>query len=181
MLLMLSKSYDPLARGLHFVMACIILYTLSAGFLSHLVSESIFAVLSILNMSLATLALPIFCLRYVWAFFRITPKLPSSIPQWQQSFAKLCHSLMYLFMLAVFLSGFLMLEKPYSFFWLFDIQNPISRPIINAFFFEAHVILCCVLAIMVILHLLAVIKHHYLNKNEVIKLMFPHVKSNKAL
>lgn len=169
----MSKPYDLFARSLHFIMACIILYTLNAGFLSYLVSKPFFDILSVLNMSLATLALPLFCIRYVWAFFRETPALPDTIPNWQQSFAKLCHSLMYLFMFAVFLSGFMMLEKPYSFFWLFDIQNPITSPIINAFFFEAHVIICRVLAIMVILHLLAVIKHHYVNKNEVIKLMFP--------
>jgi len=173
---MKAKPYDLLARMLHFIMAIIIIYTLIAGFLSHLVSRYVFDILSVLNMSFATLAVPIFIVRYIWSFFRSTPELPSSIPFWQRKIAKLCHSLLYLTILGVFMSGFLMIKEPYQFFWIFIIQNPVSNIIINAFFFKAHIFLCFTLSFMVLTHILAVIKHHFYYKNNVVELMFPASK-----
>lgn len=172
---MTSKSYDLLARSLHSIMACIIIYTLLAGFVSHWVSPKIFEILSVLNMSLATLAVPIFCIRYVWAFFRQTPDLPNSIPCWQKSAAKFIHSLLYVFMFTVFVSGFLMLKTPYPFLWLFTIQNPISNIAVNAFFFQLHILLCLGLAGIVCIHIFAAIKHQFYNKNNVLALMFPRL------
>lgn len=177
---MVIKSYDLFARALHSIMAIIIIYTLIAGFASHLVSKYVFDILSVLNMSFATIAIPLFILRYFWSFFRVTPNLPKSIPNWQKQFAKLFHSLLYLIILSVFLSvflsGFLMLKQPFQFFWLFRIQNPVSDTIINTFFFKAHISLCFLLAAMVLVHILAVIKHHFYNKNNVVELMFPASK-----
>ncbi len=172
---MTSKSYDLLARVLHALMACIILYTLIAGFTSHFVPPDVFAILSILNMSLATLAAPLFCIRYLWAFFRQTPDLPNNIPSWQKRVAKLTHSLMYVFMFTVFASGFLMIKAPYSFFWIFTIQNPVSNPAINGFFFQLHILVCLGLAGLISIHIFAAIKHQIYNKNNVLALMFPNL------
>lgn len=172
---MTSKPYDLLARSLHSIMAGIILYTLLAGFASHLVPSKVFNILSVLNMSFATLAAPIFCIRYIWAFFRQTPDLPHCIPSWQKSVAKCLHSLLYLLMFSVFVSGFLMLKAPFYFFWLFAIQNPISNIAVNDFFFQLHILLCLGLACAVFIHILAAIKHHVYHKNNVLALMFPNL------
>jgi cytochrome b561 len=154
-------------------MAVIIIYTLIAGFISHLVNPIIFNTLSVLNMSLATVAVPIFCFRYIWSFFRVTPELPLSIPKWQKQSAKLIHSLLYLIIFGVFISGYLMLKVPFQFFWLVTINNPISDIVINTFFFKLHIMLCIFLSFMVSIHILAALKHKFYNQNNVLELMFP--------
>lgn len=103
--------------------------------------------------------------------FRETPELPDTIPNTQKSMAKLAHGTLYLVMFVVFVSGFLMLKHEYPFFWLFTIPNSISNAEVNAFFFMVHRFGCATLASLVLLHALAALKHHFVNKNDVLKSM----------
>nr|VVV03772.1 Cytochrome b561 [Aliivibrio wodanis] len=165
--------YDIFSRLLHWIMAVVIIYATIAGYVMHLVMDSpkIFSFLSILNMSLATIATPLLILRYLWSHFRSEPTMPNSIPKAQKNIAKLVHSLIYLVMFLVFSTGYLMLGEPYSFFWLITIENLISNPEINQFFFVVHRISCILLASFVVLHAGAALKHHFLSRNYVLKMM----------
>lgn len=171
-----SNQYDFFARLLHIVMAIIIFYTLIIGYSLHFLSPNLANILSTLNVSVATIAIPLFLARYLWTFFRITPELPQSIPKLQRGFAKLWHSLMYQIIFLVFISGVLMLTKPIDFFWVVHIENIISTPQVNQFFFLLHRISCALLTIMLIIHIAAVVKHTVISKNDVIRLMFPKNK-----
>lgn len=166
-------TYDKFAKWLHWCMAFIIIYTSIAGFAMHLVvdKQAIFSFLSILNMSLATVAAPLLIIRYGWSFFRKNPTMPSSIPTLQMSIAKLVHSIMYLLMFVVFTSGYLMLEKGYALFWLIEIDNIIKHQVINQFFFDLHRFTCRTLLLIIVLHILAALKHHFIAKNKLLHLM----------
>ncbi|MGF1754857.1 cytochrome b/b6 domain-containing protein [Vibrio makurazakiensis] len=154
-------------------MAVVIIYATVAGYAMHFVMDqpAIFSFLSILNMSLATVATPILVIRFIWSHFRIEPKMPSTIPTLQKSVAKLAHALIYLLMFLVFSTGYLMLKEPYSFFWLVTIDNIISSPEVNQFFFISHRVSCALLVALVSLHAAAALKHHFISKNYVLKMM----------
>ncbi len=175
---MTINSYDPIARFLHHVIALIIIYTLVAGYCLHFTSGALKDFLSILNMSLATLATPVFIVRYIWRFLRNTPNLPKTINEFQQKLAKFTHSIMYLIIFLVFVSGFLMLSQPFEFFWFINVPNIINNAEVNEFFFYLHIGLCLTLSVLVTLHILAVIKHTFYHKNLVIRLMFPKKQHN---
>ena len=97
--------------------------------------------------------------------------MPNTISITQKSIAKLAHSVIYLVMFVVFVSGFLMLKHEYSFFWLFTIPNPVTSIEVNEFFFIVHRISCAILAISVALHAAAALKHHFVGKNDVLRSM----------
>lgn len=154
-------------------MAFIIIYASIAGYVMHLVidNKALHSFLSVLNMSLATVATPILAVRYTWKFFSHCPKMPEGISALQTSVAKLVHSLLYLLMFIVFLSGYLMLTQNYSLFWIVEVPNMINYPQVNQFFFTVHRATCMALFLAITLHVLAVVKHQYIAKNHVLKLM----------
>ncbi|WP_390241993.1 cytochrome b [Vibrio sp. R78045] len=154
-------------------MAFVIIYATTAGYVMHYVTShpELFSFLSMLNMSLATIATPLLIARYIWSHFRSSPEMPLSIPKRQQCVAKLTHSLMYLVMFMVFSSGYLMLKEPYSLFWLTNVNNLITEPSINHFFFYLHSASCITLACLIVLHISAALKHHFVSKNYVLRMM----------
>ena len=170
---MKTDSYDLFSKILHWSMAFIIIYVSIAGYVMHLLIEAsaLHSFLSVLNMSLATLATPLLVVRYIWKFFRSTPDMPRSISSIQMSIAKLVHSIIYLLMFIVFLSGYLMLTQSYSFFWIVDVDNVINNSDINQFFFTVHRIACLTLFLAVVLHVFAVLKHQFIAKNNVLQVM----------
>ncbi|MGF1845975.1 cytochrome b [Vibrio lentus] len=168
-----NPRYDLLSRVLHWVMASVIIYATVAGYVMHFVTSKpeLFSFLSVLNMSLATVATPLLAIRYIWSHFRSTPPMPSSVAAGQICIAKLAHSLMYLVMFMVFSTGYLMLKEPYSLFWLATVDNLITDPAINSFFFYLHRTSCIALACLILLHISAALKHHFVSKNYVLKMM----------
>ncbi len=70
-----NPRYDLLSRVLHWVMASVIIYATVAGYVMHFVTSKpeLFSFLSVLNMSLATVATPLLAIRYIWSHFRATP------------------------------------------------------------------------------------------------------------
>ncbi|MFA0283048.1 cytochrome b, partial [Vibrio sp. 10N.222.55.F12] len=97
--------------------------------------------------------------------------MPTSVPEGQKCVAKLAHSLMYLVMFMVFSTGYLMLKEPYSLFWLVSVNNLITDSAINGFFFYLHRASCIALACLIVLHISAALKHHFVSRNYVLKMM----------
>ncbi|WP_019615847.1 cytochrome b [Psychromonas ossibalaenae] len=170
----MNTHYDILSRALHWVMAIVIIYASFAGYAMHLVIDShpkIFHFLSVVNMSLATAASGLYIIRYIWKFFRQPLVESQQIRTHQHSIAKLVHSLLYFLMFIVLSSGFLMVKYDYSFFWLFPVENMISNPEINDFFFLVHRFGCAFLALLVLMHAGAALHHHFIKKNNIMHRM----------
>ncbi|MCG7588679.1 cytochrome b [Photobacterium sp. OFAV2-7] len=175
--------YDTFSRFLHWAMALVIIYTSIAGFSMHLVQEShpkVWHFLSVLNMSLATLAIPLFIVRLVWRYFRHEPDLPEEIPLKQRQLAKMTHSLIYFVMFMVFSSGLLMLDKGYLLFGILFIPNVITESSVNELFFQIHRYSCISLALLVLAHACAALKHHFIGKNDVLRCMTSGSRSKKS-
>lgn len=168
---MTRTYYDLFSRFLHWAMAIVIIYATIAGYVMHLVIDdypAVFHVLSVINMSMATLITPLFFIRWGWKYMRNAPPAPQVA---HHKIAKLVHSLLYFMMFLVFVSGFLMLKESYSWFWLYQINNPVSSADINQFFFTLHRYSCVVLAGLVILHVSAALHHHWIKGNKILHRM----------
>ena len=166
------RRYDVLTRLFHWIFAGVILYASVVGFsLAHISNRPLHDLLSRLNMSLATLLIPLLPLRVLWKFRRIEPPPPSGVPAAQLKLAHGVHGLMYLAMLLVLSSGFLMVPNGYSFFGLVTIPTPFTKgPLTDALFF-VHRTGCALLAALVGLHVLAVLKHQMVNRNDILRRM----------
>ncbi|MEZ9527052.1 cytochrome b [Enterovibrio norvegicus] len=173
---MIQKRYDALSRVLHWSMALIIIYATIAGYVMHLVIDShpaIFDVLSVINMSLSTIAAGLFVVRWVWRSFRPKVKTMASGTVLDRNIAKFVHGILYSLMFFVFVTGFLMLKEPFWFFWLFKIPNIVSEPAINAYFFTLHRVSCALLAFTVVVHIAAALYHQYWMRDNIIERLLP--------
>ncbi len=164
--------YDGLARFLHWIFAAGIIYASIAGYtVARLSSGPERDVLSRLNMSIATVLIVLFPLRVYWKFARIEPRALPGVSQAQRTLANGVHALMYVTIFVVLASGFLMVPNGYSFFGLVEIHTPFVNGPLTEEFFVIHRAACALLAGLVMLHVLAVVKHQLISRIDVLRRM----------
>jgi cytochrome b561 len=116
-------------------------------------------------------------LRLLWRLTHAAPPYPASMPVWQKSAANALHGLLYVLMFAVPLSGYfytLAAGYPVVYFGLFELpvliaKNPELSPILKGL----HYWLNMALAASVAAHVAAALKHHFIDRDGVIKRMMP--------
>jgi cytochrome b561 len=117
------------------------------------------------------------CLRLLWRLGHKAPTYPASMAAWQQSAANVLHGLLYLLMFAVPISGYfytLAAGVPVVYFGLVELpvliaKNAELKPVLK----EVHFWLNMTLAGCVGLHVAAALKHHFIDRDGVIKRMMP--------
>jgi cytochrome b561 len=122
-------------------------------------------------------------LRLLWRLKRAPPALPSGMSRIELIAARWTHLAFYVLLFAMPLTGWMMSSaKNYSVSWfgLFTWPNLIS-PNEHAFDLlrSTHHLLSDALLAIAILHILAALKHHFWNKDDVLIRMVPFTKSEK--
>jgi len=112
-------------------------------------------------------------LRAAWRLMRVIPAFPSSMPQWEKLAAHASHLALYGFMFMLPITGWLMSSAagfPISFFGLFTLPTIIhSNKYLQSFFKTTHEYLAYALIALLCLHVLAALKHHFIDKDEILK------------
>jgi cytochrome b561 len=119
-------------------------------------------------------------IRLLWRVTHPAPKLPSNMPAWERISAIATHHSLYLLMFAIPLTGYffsLSAGYPIVLFGILPLpvlieKNTDLAPILA----EVHEILAYVLAALVLLHAMAAIKHHWLDKDDVLSQMLPFLR-----
>lgn len=125
------------------------------------------------GMTLLMLAI----LRLCWKLGSLQPQWPVQIPSYERWLGKLTHWGLYIIILALPLSGWLMSSAakiPVSYFGLFyfpDLIAPDKNLVKLAK--QVHEILSWLLLLLLSLHVLAVIRHHFLRKDDTLYRMLP--------
>lgn len=119
-------------------------------------------------------------LRFLWrAFAERPPLLPSAT--WQRRIAKLSHFLMYLLMFAIPISGWVMSSAggfTVTYLGLFPLPDLVAKDKqLFELLKEVHEILNFTLLGLVILHVLAVLKHQFIDRDATLARMVPWLKS----
>jgi cytochrome b561 len=119
------------------------------------------------------LALMLVIVRFSW---RIMNKVPSlNIPLFEIIAARTVHWLFYVFMFALPITGWLITSAaglPVSFFGLFVLPNLVSAdPQSLTLYEEIHKWLGYALIATFFLHTAAALKHHFINKDDILKRM----------
>jgi cytochrome b561 len=112
-------------------------------------------------------------LRILWRLINPQPKLPKNTPNWQAKAANLNIFFLYLCMLVMPLSGFIMSSfggHPISIFNLFTIPA-FEKHQVAGLMHETHEILAWGIAASVTLHILGALHHHFILKDTVLKRM----------
>lgn len=117
------------------------------------------------------------CLRLVWRLWNPAPAYPHTMSKWQQQAAGGLHGLMYILMLAVPLSGYfysLSAGVPVVYLGIIPLPvliapNPELKPILKLVHYTLNVVLLGGFC----LHVLAALKHQFIDRDNIFKRILP--------
>ncbi|HEV7813761.1 MAG TPA: cytochrome b [Janthinobacterium sp.] len=117
------------------------------------------------------------CIRLLWRKFNAPPAHPASIAVWQRQAADGVHMLLYILIFAVPISGYLYTLSagvPVVYLGLFQLPvfmdpNPEWKPVLK----NVHYVLNMTMAAAVALHVLAALKHHFIDRDGTLRRMLP--------
>ena len=171
-------DWGSLARLLHWVIAALLVLQFVLAWTADEMPEESAQRLTLIarHVSFGITVLALAVARILWRFGNPTPAPPAGARRWEISVAHATHGILYLLLLAIPITGGLMSAAhgdPVS--W-FGVQLPslvskgaaIGRPA-----HEAHEVLGYVMLVVVGLHVLAALKHHFVARNDVLRRMRP--------
>lgn len=127
---------------------------------------------------LSVLALTV--LRIAWRLLNPPPPLPAGMPGWQVTASRWSHRLLYLLMILVPLGGWMMvsvspLDFPISWFGLFEWpQLPLANnKELADQLSEGHELFAKLLIALAVVHLLAALKHQFVDRDDLLARMWP--------
>ena len=116
-------------------------------------------------------------LRLTWRLLGSTPSLPDSTPAWQRRAAHFSHFLLYGLLLVIPVLGWLMSSArnfPVSWFGLVTLPDFIEpNRAAYEFLHDAHEFAAMLLAALALLHVAAALKHHFIDRDDVLRRMLP--------
>jgi len=176
--------YTGVAQSLHWIIAALIVTQFALAWTADdlplgLHKLALLARHKSFGMTILMLAIA----RVLWRLANPPPDLPSAMTPIERMLARATHLAFYVLLFAMPLTGWLMSSaKAYSVSWfgLFTWPDLIAK---NATAFEAlkttHDYLSYLLLAIVVLHVLAALKHHFWNKDDVLVRMLPFTKSER--
>ncbi len=177
----MNQHYGVVARGFHWVMAALVLLALAVGEIMTDLPVSprrleIYSYHKWVGMTILALLL----LRLLWRVTHRPPALPDSIPLWQQQVAHVTHWLLYLLLFIVPLSGWLMSSAkgfPVVYLGIWQLPDLVGKDKALGHTLEnVHAVLANGLLVLVILHVAAALKHHFIDRDDVLARMVPHLR-----
>jgi cytochrome b561 len=177
--------YSAVAQGFHWIIAGLIVvqFTLALKADGLPLGLHKLAVLDT-HKSFGMTVLMLAVLRLLWRLFNRPPELPAGMSKIEKTLSRGTHILFYVLLFAMPLTGWIMSSaKNYSVSWFHQFTWPnLVAP--NEKTFESlktiHHLLGWLLLALAILHILAALKHHFWNKDDVLVRMLPLNKLTKA-
>lgn len=122
--------------------------------------------------------------RLAWRAAHRPPALPSTMPAWQKRAAAASHALLYALLLAIPLSGWLFSSAsgvPVVYLGLVQLPDLVGRDKALAVLLkQVHVILNWTLLVTLCIHVSAALKHHFVNRDDVLARMLPFLSPRRA-
>ncbi|MDP2826174.1 MAG: cytochrome b [Sulfuritalea sp.] len=119
-------------------------------------------------------------LRLGWRLLHRPPEMPAGMPAWQRKAAEAAHVLLYLLMFAVPLSGWLMSSaKGFQTVWFGMLPLPdllAKNEELGDLLQQLHRLLNYSMAALVMAHLGAALKHHFIDRDDVLTRMLPFLR-----
>ena len=179
-----TSSYSKVARILHWTLAALILSLIAVGFL--MTQEWVPQRFTIYqwhkSFGIVVLLLSIF--RLMWRLTHKALPLPDGMKTWEKAGAKLTHIGFYVLMIGVPLMGWAMvsastLPVENQIFYLIplpDMPGISASKAAEARLKTLHEIGAKLILLLFVLHVGAALKHHFVEKDEILMRMLPRLK-----
>lgn len=172
-------GYGFVARSLHWI---IVLGIVAQYFLAE-AEESEGATTAAMSpvdwhMSLGITLLALAVARVLWRIFDRTPAWPAQMRGYERILAAVVHLALYALLFAIPISGWLLASvegEQLSLFGWFDLPTlgPPGGEEREHLIEEVHEVLFNVLFVLAILHVVAALKHHFIDRDNVLRRMLP--------
>ena len=133
-----------------------------------------------IGVSIALLAL----VRLAWRLWHAAPALPAGMRRWEQHVAAGTHALLYMLLLAVPVTGWLMSSAagfPVVFLGVLPLPDLVAKDKALADTLKlVHDLLNKTLLVLVVLHVAAAVKHHVVDRDDVLTRMLPVLKPRQG-
>jgi cytochrome b561 len=173
-----TRSWGSLSKALHWIIVLLIINQWIIAERADALPNGL-AKLQVLawHKSFGITILMLAAIRLVWRLMNPTPDLTAETKPWERVLAKLSHLLLYALIFAMPLTGWMMSSArnfPVSWFKLFQLPDLVA-PAEQTFhqMLDLHHLLFKVLVGVALLHIAGALKHHFYDKNDVLKRMLP--------
>lgn len=171
-----GDRYSRGAIAFHWAIAALVLFNLWLG-LFHESLPREWKVMPV-HRSVGMLVLVLTIARIAWRLANHPPQPPEHLPAWEKAAARTTHLILYALMLILPLTGWLLSSnparpRPFDWFWLFRVPTLPATPAIASGAHEAHELLGYLMTALVLLHIAAALRHHFLLRDGVLRRMLP--------
>ena len=169
--------YTVTAIVIHWVVALLLLGVIALAYLSEAFPEESaqFALTMNLHKSIGVAILGLSLLRLLWRLFNKPPALPMKTPAWQKLSATVVMTTLYALTILTPMLGWAMSSADghtTSFFGLFNLPNLIGlNENLAETLEEGHELFANLIIGLACLHVLAALKHHFIDKDHVLRQM----------
>ena len=173
----LPTSYHPAQRALHWLMAAVIVVAWVLGMRSGTLEGPARGEAIGLHIAVASSVLLLVPLRALVRLARGAPALPAAMGSTARLATHASHVGLYVLMLALPMCGSLAVNsagRPVSLMGFIHLPSLMAKnQALHERIETLHVALAWVLAALVVLHVLAALKHHFIDRDEVLVRMLP--------
>ena len=175
-----SQYYTRTAQILHWLMAIIfiaawIIGFYSGNFLSYDVDGSFKGTVITLHKNIATVIIFLVVVRIFWRYTHPAPELPNTMSPTMKRLAHFGHLALYFMLLALPITGCLFswsAGHPAPVLYLFEIPRLVQdNPDILEIVKPVHIYLSWFAGFLVIGHIAAALKHHFIDKDNILRSM----------
>jgi cytochrome b561 len=179
-----SQSYTQVAIALHWVIATVILCNLALGLYMHDLPLSPLKLrLYSYHKWIGITILMLVVLRLAWRLSHRVPSLPPAMPPWQRSAATVSHVMLYVLTLMIPISGWLLSSAAgvkVMYLGVLPIPDLIGKDKALADQLKlTHEWLNYLMLLVIALHVAAALKHHFIDRDDVLMRMLPWVSNRR--
>jgi len=172
-----QHRYGPLARLLHWGIALLLLGQIGLGLYMVELSyyDPFYNRAFDLHKSLGVLTFGLILLRLVWAVVDVRPPISASLKSWEKKAAKAVHHILYLLMVVIPVTGYLVSTadgRGVEVFGLFEVLALLpGEKGREEWTGDLHFYLALTLLGLVVVHTAAALKHHFVERGDALKKM----------
>lgn len=176
-----SSKFGSLSKLFHWLIATLVIVQFYLGLWSVWVlpknSPELELYIGKLHEPIGILIFGLGTVAIFWMLINQHPLFPNAMRMWERVVARVTHILLYLALLLMPITGIIMAMAngyPPNFFNLYQFPMLIEKnKDLASLAFTIHKCIGYVLLVLIILHILAALKHHFLNHDNVLKRMLP--------
>ena len=178
MMLNTRTQYGIVAKSLHWLIAPLMLGLIAIGSYMTTLSDENPLFFRLLDLH-QTIGLSVFCLFFVKVAWRLVTPYPeqlATLARWESLLARIVHGMLMLAMVVIPIFGYLFataLGDEISIYDVFEIPSLMElNKAQSELVITIHVVLAYSIGVLIALHILAALKHHFVDKNEILRRMW---------